>query len=162
MGAYHPSPPPDQVPPGVRFVQGATLRPSTSAQSRGAGWGRATHAHTGQPGVPTAGGPMGRGRMPALSSERHASQPGGRGHHPRHVGRGGLPMRPSLSRQRPRSPREGREWVRRGSRRGKREGRLRLPWRRGSRRLGGGHPNNRTLLPGGNVRLGPALGKIKA
>ena len=32
----------------------------------------------------------------------------------------------------------------------------------GSRRLEGAHPNNRTLHPGGNVRLGPALGKIKA
>ena len=107
-------------PPGAPFAQGTTLRVTTSAQSRGAGWGRATHAHTGQPGVPTAGGPMGRGRMPALSSERHASQPGGRGHHPRHVGRGGLPMRPRLPRRRPRSPREGRERVRRRSRRGKR------------------------------------------
>ena len=98
---------------------------------------QATRAYTGRPSVQTAGGAMGRGQMPALSSERPASQPGGGGHHPRHVGRGGLPVRPSLPRQRPRSPREGREWARRRSRRGKREGRLRLLWRRGSRRLGG-------------------------
>ena len=124
-------------PPGAPPAQGTTPRATISAQSRGVGWGRATHAHTGRPGVQTAGEPMGRGRMPALSSERPANQPGGGGHHPRHVGRGGLPTRPRLPRRRPRSPREGREWVRRGSRRGKREGRLRLPWRRGSWRLGG-------------------------
>ena len=59
--------------------------------------------------------------MPALSSETPASQPGGGGHHPRHVGRRGMPTRPSLPRQRPRLPKEGREWVRWRSRRGKRK-----------------------------------------
>ena len=62
-------------------------------------------------------------------------QKGGGGHHPRHVERGGLPMRPSLRRQRPRQLKEGREWVRQRST-WRREGRLRLPWRRGSRGLG--------------------------
>ena len=63
-------------PPGAPFVKGTTLRPTTSAQSRGAGWGRATRAHMGRPSMQTAGGGMGRGQMPALSSERPASQPG--------------------------------------------------------------------------------------
>ena len=55
---------------------------------------------------------MWRGRMSMLSTGRFASQPGGGGHHPRRVGRGGLPVRPKLPRRKPRSPREGGEWVR--------------------------------------------------
>ena len=50
---------------------------------------------------------MGCGRMSALSIGRSASQPGGGGYHPHHVGRGGLPVRPKLPRRKPRSPREG-------------------------------------------------------
>ena len=121
--------------------QRTTSRPTTDALSRGARWVRATRAHTGRPSVRIAGRPMGRGQMPVLPRRGPACPPGGKDHHPLHAGRGGRggPWRPlmsSLPRRRPRPPRGKRVWARRRSRRGRREGRPRLPWRWGSRWLG--------------------------
>ena len=62
--------------PGAPFARRTTSRPTTDAPSRGARWVRATHAHTGWPGVQIAGVPTGRGRMHVLFS---FSLPDGRG-----------------------------------------------------------------------------------
>ena len=106
--------------------------PTTDAPPRDTRWVRATRAHTGQPSARTAGGGMGRGRMPVLPRGRPACPPGDGGHHPLHVGREG-PRPQRCPNTRPQLPKGRERWARWGPRRGSSP--ARRVWR--SRRPGG-------------------------
>ena len=115
-----------QQPPGAPSAQRTTSRPTTAAQSKGARRVRATHAHTGRPGMRIAGKPMGRGPMPVLPRGRPACPPGDGGHHSPHAGREG-PRPQGYPNTRPQSPRERGRWARWGPRR--RPSSARRAWR---------------------------------
>ena len=119
--------------PSAPSVQGATPQP-TSALSRGVGWVGAARAHTGRPGVPTAGGLHGV-RAGLCAAKREARELARGWRTPTPHGESEEPRLPRIPRTRPRPPR-GRRWgARWRSRRGSCPPRRR--WRNRGRGRGG-------------------------